>query len=111
MSGSSNCSDETSKEEIETLDKDETRTDIGGSRQVESGGNQDQATDQDDDAIGPQASKDDPPPGLPTLAQSLEPQLTAPTNREPRFELVLEKEARPRQEIRGDIDNKLAMSC
>jgi len=42
---------------------------------VESGGNQDQATDQEelnpqDDAIGPQASKDDPPPGLPTPAQS-----------------------------------------
>jgi len=41
---------------------------------VESGGNQDQATNQkelnsqDDDAIGPQALKDDPPPGLPTPA-------------------------------------------
>ena len=62
-SGSSNCSDE-------------TRVDISGSQQVESSGNQDQATDQkelnpqDDDAIGPQASKDDPPPGLPTPAQS-----------------------------------------
>ena len=117
-SGSSNCSNETSKEEIiETSGKDETRTDIGGSRQVESGGNQDQATDQeelnpqDNDAIGPQASKDDPLPDLPTPAQSPEPQLTAPTNREPRFELVPEKEARPRQEIRGDIDNKLATSC
>ena len=49
MSGSSNCSDETSKEElnkmskeeiIETSDKDETRADISGSRQVDSGGNQ-----------------------------------------------------------------------
>ena len=117
-SGSSNCSNETSKEEIiETSGKDETRTDIGGSRQVESGGNQDQATDQeelnpqDNDAIGPQASKDGPLPDLPTPAQSPEPQLTAPTNREPRFELIPEKEARPRQEIRGDIDNKLATSC
>ena len=54
---------------------------------------------QDDDVIGPQASKDDPPPGLFTPAQSPEPQLTAPTNREPRFELVPEKEACPRQEI------------
>ena len=35
------------------LDKDETWTDIGGSWQVDSGGNQDQATDQDDDVIGP----------------------------------------------------------
>ena len=41
---------------------------------MESGGNQDQATNQkelnsqDDDAIGPQALKDDPPPGLPTPA-------------------------------------------
>ena len=48
--------------------------DINGSRQVESGGNQDQATDQeelnpqDDDAIGPQASKDNPPHGLSTPA-------------------------------------------
>ena len=33
------------------------------------------------------------------------------SNREPRFEHVLEKEARLRQEIRGDIDNKLATSC
>jgi hypothetical protein len=82
--------------------------------------NQDQATDQeelnpqDDDVIGPQASKDDPPPGLPTPAQSPEPQpniTTASTNREPRFEHVSEKEARPRQEIRGDTDNKLATSC
>ena len=43
-----------------------------GNRQVDSSGNQDQATDQkelnsqDDDAIGPQASKDDPLPNLPT---------------------------------------------
>ena len=68
MPSGSNCLNETLKEEIETSDKDETRTDIGGSQQVESGGNQDQAADQDDDAIGPQASKDDPPPGLPTPA-------------------------------------------
>ena len=40
MSSSSNCSDKTLKEEIiETLDEDETRVDIGGSQQVESGGN------------------------------------------------------------------------
>ena len=111
MPNSSNCSNETLKEEIEMLDKGKTQTDISGSRQVESSGNQDQTTDQDDDAIGPQASKDDPLPGLPTPAQSPEPQLTVPTNREPRFELILEKEARPRQEIRGDIDNKLVTSC
>ena len=59
--------------------------DISGSQQVDSGGNQDQATDQkelnpqDDDVIGPQASKDNPPPGLPTPAQSLEPQPAIPT--------------------------------
>ena len=69
---------------------------------------------QDNDAIGPQASKDDPPPGLPTPAQSPEPQpniITVLTNREPRFEYIPEKEACPRQEIQGDIDNKLVMSC
>jgi len=64
------------------------QADSGGNRQVDSGGNQDQATDQkelnpqDDAAIGPQASKDDPLPGLPTLAQSPEPQsniTTAPS--------------------------------
>ena len=54
------------------------QVDSGGNRQVDSGGNQDQATDQeelnsqDDDTIGPQASKDDPLPGLPTPAQSQE---------------------------------------
>ena len=87
--------------------------DISRSQQVESGGNQDQATNQkelnpqDDDAIRPQASKDNPPHGLPAPAQSPEPQpniTTASTNRETRFEYVPEKEARPRQEIRGDID-------
>ena len=109
ISGSSNCLDETIKEEIiETSDEGETQVDIGESQQVESGGNQDQATDQeelnpqDDDAIRPQASKDNPPHGLPTPAQSPEPQpniTTASANREPRFEHVLEKEARLRQEI------------
>ena len=82
--------------------------DIDGSQQVESGGNQDQAADQDDDAIGPQASKDDPPPGLPTLALSPEPQpniTTASTHREPRFEHIPVKKARPRQEAQGNIDN------
>ena len=50
---------------------------------MESGGNQDQATNQkelnsqDDDAIGPQAS-DDPPPSLPTPAQSLVIPIAAP---------------------------------
>ena len=120
-SGSSNCLDDMSKEEIiKTSDEDKTRVDIGGSQQVESGGNQDQTTDQkelnpqDDDAIRPQASKDNPPHDLPTPAQSPEPQpniTTASTNREPQFEYILEKEARPRQEIRGDIDNKLVTSC
>ena len=65
---------------------------------------------QDDNAIRSQASKDNSLHGLPTPAQSLEPQLnitTALTNQEPRFKDVLEKEARLRQEIRGDIDNKL----
>ena len=53
--------------------------DSGGHQQADSGGNQDQATDQkelnsqDDDVIGPQASKDDPLPGLPTPAQLPEP--------------------------------------
>ena len=113
--------DKTSKEEIiETSDEDKTRADISGSQQVESGGNHDQATNQkelnpqDDDAIRPQASKDNPLHGLPTPAQSPEPQpniTTASTNREPRFEHVPEKEARPRQEIRGDIDNKLVTFC
>ena len=114
--------DETSKEEtIEMLDKDETQVDSrnqqvdsSGNQQVDSGGNQqvdpknqDQTINQEklnsqENAISPQASKDDPLPGLPTLAQSPEPQLnitTALTNREPRFKYVLEKEARPRQEI------------
>jgi hypothetical protein len=40
------------KEEIKMLNKDETQTDISGSQQVKSSGNQDQATDQDDDIIG-----------------------------------------------------------
>ena len=108
--------DETSEDENETSeDEDKTQVDIGGSRQVDSGGNQDQATDreeldpQDDDAIGPRASKDDPPPGLPTLAQPPEPQSTASTNRESRFKYIPEKKARPRQEIRDNIgDNKIA---
>ena len=82
--------------------------DISGSQQVESGENQDQATDQeelnpqDNNTIGPQALKDDPPPGLPTPAQPLEPQpniATVLTNQEPRFEHILEKETRLRQEI------------
>ena len=53
--------------------------DISGSQQVESSGNQDQATDQeelnpqDDDVIGLQALKDDPLPGLSTPAQLSEP--------------------------------------
>ncbi len=70
-------------------DKDETQVDISGSQQVDSGGNQDQATDQeelnpqDNDVIGPQASKDDPPPGLPTPAQSPEPQLNIPITAPP----------------------------
>ena len=85
--------DETSKEEtIETSDKDETQVDSSRNRQVDSSGNQDQATDQkelnpqDDAAIGPQASKDDPLPSLPTPAQSPEPQsniTTAPSIQAP----------------------------
>ena len=130
-SSSSNCSNKKSKEEsIETSDEDKTQVNISKSQQVEPSGNQNQATNQeelnpqDNNAIGPQASKDNPLPGLPTPAQSPEPQpniTTASTNREPQFEHVLEKEARPRQEIRGDIDNsntkerrnnnKLATSC
>ena len=85
---------------------------------------QEELNPQDNDVIGPQASKDDPPPGLPTPAQSPEPQpniATASTHRELRFEHVPEKKARPRQEIRGNMDNsnteerrnnnKLATSC
>ena len=55
----------TLKEGLDETSEDETQEDINRSRQVDSGGNQDQATDQeelnpqDDDAIGPQASKDD----------------------------------------------------
>ena len=49
--------------------------DTSGSRQVDAGENQDQATDQDDDVISPQASKDDSTPGLPTPAKTPEPQL------------------------------------
>ena len=88
------------KETIETSDEDETQVDSSGNRQVDSGGNrqvdsggnrqvdssgnQDQATDQEelnpqgDNIIGPQA-KDDPLPGLPTPAQSPEPQLNGTT--------------------------------
>ena len=68
------------KEELDETSKEETQADISGSRQVDSGRNQDQANDQeklnpqDDDVIGPQASKHDPLPGLPTPAQSPEPQ-------------------------------------
>jgi hypothetical protein len=128
MSSSSNYSDKTLKEEldeklkeeiIKTSDKDKTQVDISGSWQVDSG-NQDQATNQkelnpqDNNIIGPQASKDNPLPGHPTPAQSPEPQpniTTASTNQEPRFKYVPEKEARLRQEIQGNIDNKLAISC
>ena len=68
------------------------QVDSSGNRQVDSGGNQDQATDQkelnpqDDNVIGPQASKDNPLPSLPTLAQLPEPQsniTTAPSAQAP----------------------------
>ena len=36
------------KEEIETLDKDKTWVDIGGSQYMDSGRNQDQVTDQEE---------------------------------------------------------------
>ena len=81
---------------------------------------QEELNPQDDDVIGPQASKDDFPLSLSTLAQSPEPQPTAPTNWELRFKYVLEKEASPGQESRGNIDNsnteerrnnKLITSC
>ena len=78
-------------------DKDETQVDIGGSRQVDSGGNQDQATDrevnhQDDDVISPQASKDD----LPTPILTPEPQsnitttesLSSSTNQKPQLKYI-----------------------
>jgi hypothetical protein len=78
----------TSKEELdETSDKDETQVN-SRNQQVDPSGNQDQAIDQeelnpqDNNAIGPQASKDDPLPNLPTPAQSPEPQsniTTAPS--------------------------------
>src|ERR1700679_3390148 len=84
--------DKTSKEgTIETSDEDETQVD-SRNRQVDSGGNQDQATDQekpnpqDNNAISPQASKDDPLPNLPTPAQLPEPQpntTTAPSAQAP----------------------------
>jgi hypothetical protein len=78
--------DKVSKEGItKTLDEDKTQVDpsrnrqadSGGNQQVDSGGNQDQAIDQeklnsqDDDVIGPQASKDDPLPNLPTPDQPI----------------------------------------
>ena len=59
--------------------------DSSGNRQVDPGGNQDQANNQEN-AISPQASKDDPLPNLPTPAQSLEPQsniITAPSAQAP----------------------------
>ena len=73
--------DKTSKEE-----PNETCTNIGGSRQVDSGGNrqvdsggnQDQANDQEN-AISPQASKDDPLPNLPTPATTTAPPTRAPS--------------------------------
>ena len=73
-------------------DSGNRQVDSGGNRQVDSGGNQDQATDQerlnsqDDDVIGPQASKDDPLPNLLTPAQLPEPQpniTTAPSLQAP----------------------------
>ena len=64
--------DETLKEEtIETLDEDETQVD-SGNQQVDSSGNQDQANNQEN-AISPQASKDDPLPNLPTPATTTAP--------------------------------------
>ena len=66
--------------------------DSGGNRQVDSGGNQDQATDQeklnsqDDDVIGPQGLKDNSLPNLLTPAQLPEPQpniTTAPSLQAP----------------------------
>ena len=89
MPSNSNCLNETSKEEIEILNKDKTQTDISRSQQVDFSGNQDQVTDQeelnpqDNDAIGLQALKDDPLPGLSTPAQLPEPQpniITTSTN-------------------------------
>ena len=70
------------------------------SQQVDSSRNQNQATDQNNDAIGLQALKDNPLPGLPTPAQSPEPQLTIPINQELRFKLVLEKKSLPKA---GDL--------
>lgn len=73
--------------------------DIGGSRQVDSGGNQDQATDQDDDVTSPETSRDDFLPALPTPDKTPEPQSiptkgssssSAPsTRRRPHYEYVL----------------------
>lgn len=96
--------DEMSDEEDETSDE-EDEVDSGGSRQVDAEENQ------DDDVISTQFSKDDSTPGLPTPAETPEPQSNT-TNVEPssssinqrlRFELVPEEDARPRQEIIGDV--------
>ena len=96
-----NASDQNSSTERSggvRISEDETQVDIGGSRQVDSGGNQDQATDreelnhQDDDIMSPQASKDD----LPTPILTPEPQsnitttksLSSSTNQRPQFKYI-----------------------
>ena len=88
----------TLKEELdETSDEDKTQVDSGnrqvdssgnrqvdsgGNRQVDSGGNQDQANDQEN-AISPQASKDDPLPNLPTPATTTAPPIQPPSVQPP----------------------------
>jgi len=93
-----NSSAERSRGVSMSEDEDETQVDISGSRQVDSGGNQNQATDreehntQDDDVIGPQASKDD----LPTPILTPEPQSNTTTtessspstNQKPQFKCI-----------------------
>ena len=81
--------DKTSREELDKTSKEEpneTRTDIGRSRQVDSGGNQDQATDQEelnpqgDDAIGLQVPSARSPSAQ---APSAEAPLASPSLYEP----------------------------
>jgi hypothetical protein len=83
--------DETSDEDDETLD--EIQVDIGGSRQADSGGNQELGL-QDDDVISPQTSKDDFLPSLPTPDETPEPQLI-PTNQGSSSSSALSTRRRP----------------
>lgn len=88
--------DETSDEDNKT--SDEIQVENGGNRQADSSGNQDQATNQDDNVASSQTSKDDFLPALPTPDETPEPQSiptkessssSAPsTRRRPHYEYI-----------------------